>query len=77
MIHEVHDRIKGLVALHRRLQDLLDDSYEIRINHSSRDLKYVRLVHRNGNAITLKLTLDDGKLQQWTNGKIVYSSTVC
>lgn len=60
---------ESLAALNLRVQGFLQDGYWIVLSYKSNDLCVVRLRHRNGNIITLKLSVDDGIVRQSSGRK--------
>lgn len=68
--------LKGLVILAKRTQDFLQDGYSIVFEHKDSSLCLVKLVHTNGNRITLKFSVVDGRLSQCTNGRETHSEEV-
>lgn len=68
--------LKGLVILAERTQGFLQDGYSIVFEHKSQGLCLVKLVHTNGNRITLKYNAIDGRISQCTNGRETHSEEV-
>lgn len=69
--------LKALVALSDRLQGFLEDGYQIQLEYKSQDLYFYKLVHHNGNRITLKYNVITRTISQSTNGQQTYESKVC
>lgn len=69
--------LKGLVILAERTQGFLQDGYSIVFEHKDKDFCLVKLVHTNGNRITLKYNVLDGRITQCTNGRETHSEEVC
>lgn len=69
--------LKALVALSERLQGFLQDGYRIQLAYESQDLYFYKLVHANGNRITLKYNVSTRTISQSTNGQQTYESKVC
>lgn len=72
-----NSHLKGLVLLAERTQGFLEDGYTILFEHKDKTLCLVKLVHPNGNRITLKYNSLDGKITQCTNGRETHSEKVC
>lgn len=72
-----NSHLKGLVLLAERTQGFLEDGYRILFEHKDKSLCLVKLVHPNGNRITLKYNSIDGRITQWTNGRETHSEKVC
>lgn len=68
--------LKGLVILAQRTQDFLNDGYSIVFQHKDTTLCLVKLIHTNGNRITLKYDVIDGRISQCTNGRETHSEEV-
>lgn len=69
--------LKALVALSDRLQGFLEDGYQIQLEYKSQDLYFYKLVHNNGNRITLKYNVITRTISQSTNGQQTYENKVC
>lgn len=69
--------LKGLVILAERTQGFLEDGYSIVFEHKDKSLCLIKLVHTNGNRITLKYNVLDGRITQCTNGRETHSEEVC
>lgn len=76
MSTEFDNKLKGLSALNRRVDDLCHDGYYINFMYQSNDMQLVKLVHNNGNRISLVLKFESGTISQRTNNKEVHSEKV-
>ena len=65
--------LKAVCEFNERIHSLITDGYSIVFNHQVAGLYFAKLVHRNGNRVSIRLSLDDGILSQTTNGKITFS----
>lgn len=66
------DLSKALAAFQQRLQGLKQDGYKHMFTSQDRTMIFVKLVHRNGNRVSVVLRFNDGTIYQRTNGKIVF-----
>lgn len=69
--------LMAVCAFNERIHSLITDGYSIVFNHQVAGLYFAKLVHRNGNRVSIRLSLDDGILSQTTNGKITFSCPLC
>lgn len=73
-----YDRfLKGLFILSNRVESLLKEGYQVMFQYKQKDLCLIKMCHKNGNIIILKLKFPDGILLQHTNGKRKFEAKVC
>jgi len=72
----IKHKLIGLSALHVRVGDLKNDGFKVVSEHYDYSFALVKLIHRNGNRISVKIDYDRGILSQLTNGKQVHSETL-
>lgn len=72
----IKHKLIGLSALCVRVRDLKNDGFNVVSEHYDYSFAYVKMIHRNGNRISVKIDYDRGILSQLTNGKQVHSETV-
>lgn len=72
----IKNKLIGLSALHVRVGDLKSDGFNVVSEHYDYKFAYVKLIHKNGNQISVKVDYDRGILSQLTNGKQVHSETL-
>ena len=63
-------------AYNERVNGLIKDGYQTSFVHESDGLHFTKLVHRNGNRVTVRFSEKDGYLSQSTNGKTVFCHKV-
>lgn len=66
------NELKAVCEFNERIHSLITDGYSVVFNQQVVGLYYAKLVHRNGNRVSIRLDLDDGILSQTTNGKITF-----
>lgn len=76
MSNDFDNKLKGLSALNRRVDDLCKDGYYINFMYQSDDMQLIKMVHHNGNRISLILKWSSGTISQRTNNKEVYCEKV-
>lgn len=72
-----NEQLKAVSAYYVRAHSIKEDGYETMFAYRLRDSYFSKFVHRNGNRITLKLSLNDCILSQTTNGEEVFRDKVC
>ena len=68
----IQDLSKALAEFQQRLQGLKNDGYQHLFTSQDKTMIFVKLVHRNGNRVSVVLRMNDGTICQRTNGKIVF-----
>lgn len=66
------DLTKALAEFQQRLQGLKQDGYKHLFTSQDRTMIFVKLVHRNGNRVSVVLRMNDGTICQRRNGKVVF-----
>lgn len=67
-------KLEAVGAFYRRIHDLQEDGYYTLFAYSDAGLYFYKLVHGNGNRVSVRLSLKDGELSQSKNGKVCYSA---
>lgn len=70
-------KLDAVGAFYRRIHDLQEDGYYTLFAYAEAGLYFYKLVHRNGNRVSVRLSLKDGRLSQFKNGKECYSAKMC
>ena len=65
------------VAFNERLLSLLEDGYRDIIDYHTKEYRYIKLRHANGNYVSIIAYYRIGYLVQRTNGVITHDETVC
>lgn len=71
------NQFKTLAAYNDRLQGFLQDGYHIIVTYNDDTLVMAKLRHHNGNRITLKLYVRQGRIVQYTNNVTILDQTLC
>lgn len=72
----IKHKLIGLSALQVRVGDLKSNGFNVVSEHYDYKFAYVKLIHKNGNRISVKVDYDSGILSQLRNGKQVHSETL-
>lgn len=72
----IKHKLIGLSALCMRVGDLKSSGFNVVSEHYDYSFAYVKLIHKNGNRISVKVDYDRGILSQLSNGKQVHTETL-
>jgi len=67
----------SLAAFYLRVQGFVKDGYWKSFEVIDKSFCFVKLVHKNGNRVSLKLDLQNGNISQLTNGKETSCHSMC
>lgn len=71
------EQLISLGAFRNRVQGLLNSGYKYMFRVEEPGMFFYKLVHRNGNRISLTFYTTSGILSQYTNGKQTFYGKMC